>query len=110
MGELEHDVAGVVDTEVVPPAPDHVLDTGTLYSWGTAHCTVLYCAVLYCTVLYCAVLQLVLPCSIHLVHCSDVQIVTSARDIHCHVLHHAVACLSSLHAFFLYIDFLANSL
>ena len=31
-GELEHDVAGVVDTEVVPPAPDHVLDTGTLYS------------------------------------------------------------------------------
>ena len=57
-----------------------------------------------------SVLQLVLPWSIHLVHCSDVQIVTSARDIHCHVLHHAVACLSSLHAFFLYIDFLANSL
>ena len=76
------------------------------WSIHLVHCN----TVLYCTVLYCAVLQLVLPCSIHLVHCSDVQIVTSARDIHCHVLHHAVACLSSLHAFFLYIDFLANSL
>ena len=45
-----------------------------------------------------SVLQLVLhtACSIHLVHCSDVEIVTSARDIHCHVVHHAVACLQGV--------------
>ena len=29
-GELEHDVTGVVDAEVVPPAPDHVLANITL--------------------------------------------------------------------------------